>query len=315
MNWEQRNLYCKIKCCQLSAEDKRILFKKFLQKLPKKTKTTNESKDNDQSKNNKTQKNQKNNDLKQKDQQKEKGKESTQKRDTTNDFDWFLNYPITPEMQQHSKLSTPLALKVFSLLKSYLVNFNLGQEIPTDSTDSKLNNRPPAKYSFNYILNKMANSKPKFLTDFILEANPEFDQSNPIPFKVLVETLKGLVAKFTTVLFTQLDYIHIFRSHYSIPPYSTNNRKKVAINMAHLHLYLNHTYKTINFEKFIEKLNIKPLHFTLNFDIDYTADKLLFDIQNDNRFNIKVTLNIPAKKFEDDFKIPSLKPHTQTYET
>ena len=85
--------------------------------------------------------------------------------------------------------------------------------------------------------------------------------------------------------------------------------------MACLHLYLNHTYKTINFEKFMKKLDIKPLHFTLNFDIDYDADKLLFEIQNDNRFNIKVKLNIPAKKFEDDFKIPSLKPHTTTYET
>jgi hypothetical protein len=218
-------------------------------------------------------------------------------------------------MQQHSKLSTPIALQVFSLLKSHLVNFNLGQPISTEPTNTKPNNRPPAKYSFNYILNKMASSKPKFLTDFILEANPEFDKSNPISFKVLVETLKGLLSKFTTVLFTQLDYLHILRLHYSIPPYSANNRKKVAINMACLHLYLNHTYKTINFEKFMKKLDIKPLHFTLNFDINYDADKLLFDIQNDNRFNIKVKLNISAKKFEDDFKIPSLKPHTKTYET
>ena len=217
-------------------------------------------------------------------------------------------------MQKHSKLSTPLALQVFSLLKSHLINFNLGQEIPTDPTNTKPNNRPPAKYSFNYILNQMANTKPKFLTDFILEANPEFDQSNPIPFKILVETLKGLLAKFTTVLFTQLNYLYIFQSHYSIPPYSANNRKKVAINMARLHLYLNHTYKTINFEKFMEKLDIKPLHFTLNFKIDYDADELLFEIQNDNRFNIKVMLNIPAKKFEDNFRIPSLKPHTTAYD-
>ena len=217
-------------------------------------------------------------------------------------------------MQKHSKLRTPLALQVFLLLKSHLINFNLGQTIPIEPTNTKPKNRPPAKYSFNYILNKMANTKPKFLTDFILEANPEFDQSNPIPFKVLVETLKGLLAKFTTVLFTQLDYLHIFRSHYSILPYSANNRRKVAINMAHLYLYLNYIYKTINFEKFMKKLNIKPLHFTLNFEIDYDADELLFEIQNNNRFNIKVMLNIPAKKFEDNFRISSLKPHTTTYE-
>jgi len=105
-------------------------------------------------------------------------------------------------MQKNSKLSTPLALQVFSLLKSHLINFNLGQIISIESTNTKPNDRPPAKYFFNYILNKMANDKPKFLTDFIFEANPEFDQSNPILFKVLVETFKGLIAKFTTVLFT-----------------------------------------------------------------------------------------------------------------
>ena len=202
MNWEQQNLYSKIKCLQLTAEEKCIFFKKFIARLPKKTKSTNEIKDNNQTKNNKT-------DKSSKDQQKGKEKETLQKRDTTNDFDWFLNYPITPEMQKNSKLSTPLALQVFLLLKSHLINFNLGQIIPIESTNTKPNNRPSAKYSFNYILNKMANDKPKFLTDFILEANPKFDQSNPIPFKVLVETLKGLIAKFTTVLFTQLDYLHI----------------------------------------------------------------------------------------------------------
>ena len=85
--------------------------------------------------------------------------------------------------------------------------------------------------------------------------------------------------------------------------------------MACLHLYLNHTYKTINFEKFIKKLDIKSLHFTLNFEIDYDADELLFDIKNNNRFNIKIMLNISAKKFEDNFRISSLKPHTTAYET
>ena len=86
MNWEQHNLYYKIKCWQLSAEEKRILFKKFIAKLSKKTKT-NESKDHNQITNNKIQKNQNNNNLKQKDQSKEKEKEISQKRDTTNDFD------------------------------------------------------------------------------------------------------------------------------------------------------------------------------------------------------------------------------------
>ena len=100
MNWEQQNLYSKIKCLQLTAEEKCIFFKKFIARLPKKTKSTNEIKDNNQTKNNKTDKNSRNTNLKSKDQQKEKEKETLQKRDTNNDFDWFLNYSITPEMQK-----------------------------------------------------------------------------------------------------------------------------------------------------------------------------------------------------------------------
>ena len=77
MNWKQRNLYCKIKCYQLSAEDKRIIFKKFLAKLPKKTKIINDSKDHNQTKNNQTKTNQNDNDLKQNDKQKGKKRNYT----------------------------------------------------------------------------------------------------------------------------------------------------------------------------------------------------------------------------------------------
>ena len=105
----------------------------------------------------------------------------------------------------------------------------------------------------------MAGEKPKFLTDFVIKTNPDFDQSKPIPFKALHDILKGLLSKFISVFFTQLDYLHILRSHYSIPPYSTTNRCRVAINLARLHFYLNHTYKTINFKDFMKKLDIKPL--------------------------------------------------------
>ena len=105
----------------------------------------------------------------------------------------------------------------------------------------------------------MAGDKPKFLTDFVIKSSPDFDQTKPIPFKALHDTLKSLLSKFTTVFFTKLDYLYILCSHYSIPSYSYTNRCRVAINLARLHLYLNHTYKTINFEKFMKKLDIKPL--------------------------------------------------------
>jgi len=89
----------------------------------------------------------------------------------------------------------------------------------------------------------------------------------------------------------------------------------VAINIARLHLYLNHKYRTINFEDFMKKLDIKPLRFTLHFDIKHSSKQLEFSIQNDNRFNINTTLNILSEKFLKDFRIPSLKPHLTAYET
>jgi len=85
---------------QLTAEEKRIFFKKFIARLSKKTKPINELEDKNQTKNNKTNKDSSNTNEKPKDQQKGKEKETLQKQDTPNDFDWFLNYPITPEMQK-----------------------------------------------------------------------------------------------------------------------------------------------------------------------------------------------------------------------
>src|SRR6185295_19058168 len=185
-----------------------------------------------------------------------KAKKIIPKRDTTNDLDWFKSYPITTTMQQHNKLNTPLAQQLFTLLKSNLRDFIPGQIIPKKTDNNKPNNRPLAKFSFTYILNKMAGDKPKFLTDFVIKSSPDFDQTKPIPFKALHDTLKGLLSKFTTVFFTQLDYLHILHSHYSIPPYSYTNRCRVAINIARLHLYLNHKYRTINFADFMKNLTL-----------------------------------------------------------
>ncbi|CAG8846303.1 26181_t:CDS:1, partial [Gigaspora margarita] len=48
-------------------------------------------------------------------------------------------------------------------------------------------------------------------------------------------------------------------SHYSIFPYTTTKRCRVSINFARLYLFLYDKYVTIHYQKFVEKLNIKPL--------------------------------------------------------
>src|ERR1700752_4253171 len=62
-------------------------------------------------------------------------------------------------------------------------------------------------------------------------------------------------------------------------------------------------------QKFIEDLDIKPIHFRIHYSFsEDTYNKSLFQIHHDDQFNINVALNISKKQFTKDFKIPSLKP-------
>ena len=63
----------------------------------------------------------------------------------------------------------------------------------------------------------MAGAHPKFLTDFIFKSNPNIDPNTTIPFNILENTLKKLIHKFTTILFTKLNYSAIFASELTIP--------------------------------------------------------------------------------------------------
>ena len=116
-------------------------------------------------------------------------------------------------------------------------------------------------------------------------------------------------------MFTKLNYKHIFSSHSNIPPYTIPNRINIALNLAKLYLYLNHTYKTINYKKFSQNLKITPIQMQLhyNFLIDQ-ADKPLIIVKNDYKFNIYVDINIPEIHFLNIYHIPSLKECNYSFE-
>ncbi|CAG8472572.1 6724_t:CDS:2 [Gigaspora margarita] len=168
--------------------------------------------------------------------------------------------------------------------------------------------------SFNYLLKITAQKCPEFLIDFIKKFNPDLDPLFNLPFTAIQTTLKNLLTKFTQVFFTKLNYAHILRSHYSIPLYTAANRNKVAINLARLHLFLYNRYQTIHYQNFIQDLDIKPIRLTLKYNILVDEpNKPLFDIYNDRRFNIFVTLNLPKQRFLETFRIPSLKPYLNSF--
>src|SRR6185437_389631 len=226
-------------------------------------------------------------------------------------LDWFQLYPVIPDMEPYSRLNTLLSQQIFDFIKPFLINFKPGQ-ISKQATDTQR----ASKYTFNYLLKQMAGQQPKFLSDLIYQHNPSIDRSITRPFEILFSTFKDILLQFTTTLFTKFNYPTIFTIYPSIPPYPTHNRNNIALNLARLHLYLQNNYQTINRSKFIENIHIHPLSLKTNFFISEDSPEApLLKIQNDNKFNINISLNIPKQQFLETFRIPSLKPYISDFDS
>ena len=122
-------------------------------------------------------------------------------------------------MEANTKLQTTLSHNLFNFLKNYLHDFYPGKEIKAATLSQKA-----LKATFKQLIRIIAGSRPKFLTDFIFQSNPNIDSNTTISFNILENTLKKLIHKFTTILFTKLNYGSIFASPLTIPPYKTKNR-------------------------------------------------------------------------------------------
>ena len=169
-------------------------------------------------------------------------------------------------MELFTNFNTPLSQQIFDFIKPHLINFALGK-----ITKPETKEEPASKWSFKYFIKTLAGTQPKFLTDIIYQHNPTIDTSITIPFDILHSTFKMLLHKFTTILFTKLNYSKILSLHKSIPPYTLQNRFQVAINLARIYLYLQNKYQTINLSKFVKTVNILPICFSLNYFINKDA--------------------------------------------
>ena len=182
----------------MSSVDKKAIYRSFLQKI----------KDSNQAK--------------------EETQKPKQLRDTSNDLDWFKEYPVTPEMEQNMKFSNTLAYQILDFIKPHLIDV-----YPGKITRPATKNTPESKFNYKYLIKAMAGKRPKFLTDLIYEANSSIDKLITIPFDFIHSTFVDLLKEFTTSLFTQINYPKILSSYNSIPPYSIRNRNQVALNFAH----------------------------------------------------------------------------------
>ncbi|CAG8748790.1 45946_t:CDS:2, partial [Gigaspora margarita] len=233
------------------------------------------------------------------------------KRDTSNDFDWFKYYPITSEIENNIILNT-LGHQFFNFIKPLLIDFAPGKIVKTSIQNNNNKNQKEFKHTFKYLIALLAEKRPKFFLDLILETNLLLDKNSIVLFCIILDTFKSLFLQFTTELFTQLNYKKILLSLSSISLYSIRNRNQVALNLACIHLFLQDKYQTIYTQKFIKELNIKPICFKIHYSFsENTSNKSLFQIQNDNKYNINVALNIPKQQFSQNFRIPSLKPFIQ----
>ena len=219
-------------------------------------------------------------------------------------FDWLFHFPITDEMKDKTKLETPMALQLFDFLKLHLYNFYPGK-ILKEANDKNLY---PLRANFQYLIRTMAASQPKFLLDFIYSKNPDTNPKASINFTILETTLKNLIHKFTSILFTQFNYHEIFASALTVPPYKPENRIQFCLNLARIHLYLSENYQCINYTKFAEDFNLRPKTFKLISHIISTdQDKEYLTIKSDDKFNINLLFNLPQSLFLHKFSIPPLK--------
>src|SRR5205085_1702163 len=186
---------------------------------------------------------------------------------------------------------------------NYLYDF-----YPEKETKAATPTQKASKVTFKQIIRVMARTHLKFLTDFIFKSNPNIDSNTTIPFNILENTLKKLIYKFTTILFTKLNYSAIFASELTIPPYKTKNRMQFCINLARIHLYLSENYHAINYKKFADDFNFISKYFTINSaTISIDKEEKYLTIKSDKKFNIQLLFNIPKSLFLQVYNIPSLK--------
>ena len=127
-------------------------------------------------------------------------------------------------MKSNTKFQTKLSFQLFNFLKENLSNFTSEQS------------------SFKYFIYTIAGQRPEFLTELIYQANPDINADATIHFDLIESTLKNLLLKFTTILFTKMNYEEIFASPITIPPHKIQNRLQICLNIARLYLYLTNNF-------------------------------------------------------------------------
>ena len=113
----------------MSAKDKIQLYKSIFSKKPNSQKFTK--------------------------QQKQKQKQNT--RDTSNDLDWFKEYPITDNMKNYTRLDNKLASQILDFIKPHLINVYPGK-ITEPATEGKL----ASKFNYRYLVKTLTGLRLKF---------------------------------------------------------------------------------------------------------------------------------------------------------
>jgi hypothetical protein len=93
-----------------------------------------------------------------------------------------------------------MAFQLFDFLKTHLHNFYPGK-ILKEANDKNLY---PLRANFRYLIRTMATCQPQFFLNFIYSNNPDTNPKASINFTILKTTLRNLIHKFISILFTNL---------------------------------------------------------------------------------------------------------------
>ena len=130
-------------------------------------------------------------------------------------------------MESYIYLNTPLAKNIFNFVKPDLINFRPGQILKKAKGE-----QPELRANFEYLIKTMAGKRSSFLTELIYKSNSQIHQNTTIPFKTLYTNFKLILTKFTTTLFTKLNYAKVLSLIEFIPPSTLQNHNQVALNLA-----------------------------------------------------------------------------------
>src|SRR5690242_19650471 len=100
-------------------------------------------------------------------------------------------------MKLYTKFDNTLIYQIFEFFRPHLIDVYPDKIIKIATKFSK-----ELKFTYFYLIKKIARLRPQFLTKFIYKNNSDINKAVSIPLNILYSILERLLKEFTKTLFT-----------------------------------------------------------------------------------------------------------------